>query len=196
VFPLEHTFVNGLRLPHHPTGPPVIPRTLAGDIIFSALGAPGPPCGPATSTGIRVRGRITVEGAELMRVLTIALAVLVASLTGSSLFAQEGHPLKGSWLGTWGPAKTHSNDIVLVLDWDGKNITGMVNPGTDDAPIKNATLNPDGWIVRFETDIKDKSGVLNYVIEGKIENLSFHNRTIVGTWKNQRESGALKISRQ
>ena len=132
-----------------------------------------------------------------MRVLTFVLAVLVASLTSGTLsFAQEGHPLKGSWLGTWGPAKTHSNDIVLVLDWDGKSITGMVNPGTDDAPIKNATLNPDGWVVRFETDIKDKSGVLNYVIEGKIENLSFHNRTIVGTWKNQRESGALKISRQ
>jgi hypothetical protein len=132
-----------------------------------------------------------------MRVLTFVLAVLVASLTSGTLsFAQEGHPLKGSWLGTWGPAKTHSNDIVLVLDWDGKAITGMVNPGTDDAPIKNATLNPDGWVFRFETDIKDKSGVLNYVIEGKIENLSFHNRTIVGTWKNQRESGALKISRQ
>ena len=132
-----------------------------------------------------------------MRVLTFALAVVVASLSSGTLsFAQEGHPLKGSWLGTWGPAKTHSNDIVLVLDWDGKSITGMVNPGTDDAPIKNATLNPDGWVVRFETDIKDKSGVLNYVIEGKIENLSFHNRTIVGTWKNQRESGALKISRQ
>jgi hypothetical protein len=132
-----------------------------------------------------------------MRVLTFVLAVAVASLTSGTLsFAQEGHPLKGSWLGTWGPAKTHSNDIVLVLDWDGKSITGMVNPGTDDAPIKNATLNPDGWVVRFETDIKDKSGVLNYVIEGKIENLSFHNRTIVGTWKNQRESGTLKISRQ
>jgi hypothetical protein len=34
------------------------------------------------------------------------------------------------------------------------------------------------------------------VIDGKIENLSFHNRAIVGTWKNQRESGLLKISRQ
>jgi hypothetical protein len=104
-----------------------------------------------------------------MRVLTFAVAVLVASLTTSTLsFAQEGHPLKGSWLGTWGPAKTHSNDIVLVLDWDGKTITGMVNPGTDDAPIKNATLNPDGWVVHFEADIKDKSGVLNYVFDGKM----------------------------
>jgi hypothetical protein len=82
------------------------------------------------------------------------------------------------------------------MNWDGKVISGMLNPGTDDAPLKNATLNPDGWVVHLEADVKDKSGVLNYVIDGKIENLSFQNRTIVGTWKNQRESGQLKISRQ
>jgi hypothetical protein len=133
-----------------------------------------------------------------MRALTIALAMSIACLICSAtLSAQEGHPLKGSWLGTWGPAKTHTNDIVVVMNWDGKAISGVINPGTDDAPIKNATLNPEGWQVRFETAIKDKSGaVLNYVIEGKIENLSFHNRTIVGTWKNQRESGPIKMSRQ
>jgi len=96
-----------------------------------------------------------------MRSLIIAVAVFAACLTGTLTFAQEGHPLKGSWLGTWGPAKTHPNDIVLVMDWDGKMISGMINPGTDDAPIKNATLNPDGWVVHFEADIKDKSGVLN-----------------------------------
>ena len=50
--------------------------------------------------------------------------------------------------------------------------------------------------MHLEADVKDKSGMLNYVIDGKIENLSFQNRTIVGTWKNQRESGQLKISRQ
>jgi hypothetical protein len=133
-----------------------------------------------------------------MRALIIVLTLLVACLSGGvSVTAQEGHPLKGSWLGTWGPAKSHSNDIVLVLNWDGKTISGTINPGVNDAPIKNATLNPDGWVVHFEADIKEKSGaVLNYVIDGKIENLSFHNRAIVGTWKNQRESGQLKISRQ
>ena len=84
----------------------------------------------------------------------------MACLTGSTLMsAQEGHPLKGSWLGTWGPAKTHSNDIVLVMNWDGKTITGMINPGTDNIPIKNATLNPEGWVVHFEADAKDKAGV-------------------------------------
>jgi len=133
-----------------------------------------------------------------MRALTVAFALSVACLAGGTLVsAQEGHPLKGSWLGSWGPAKTHSDDLVIVMDWDGKAISGTVNPGNDDASIKNATLNPDGWVVHLEVDVKEKSGaVLNYVLEGKIENLSFPNRTIVGTWKNQRESGQLKISRQ
>ena len=69
-------------------------------------------------------------------------------------------------------ATAHGNDIIVVLDWDGKAITGMINPGTDNMPIRNATLDPDGWVVRFEADGKDRSGTaLSYVIEGTIENL-------------------------
>ncbi len=121
----------------------------------------------------------------------------VACLLVVTVTAQEGHPLKGSWLGTWGPSKVHSNEIVLVMNWDGKAITGMINPGIDNIPIKNATLNPEGWVVHFEADAKDKSGATTtYVIDGKIENLSFHNRSIVGTWKSQKENGPFKISRQ
>ena len=133
-----------------------------------------------------------------MRALTFILTLSVACLVcGAPAAAQEGHPLKGSWLGTWGPSKTHSNDVLIVLNWDGKNITGTINPGTDNMPIKNATLNPDSWVVRFEADAKDKAGnTLNYVIEGKIENLAFHNRSITGTWKHQKENGPFKIGRQ
>jgi len=124
--------------------------------------------------------------------LSVACLLSIVGVT-----AQEGHPLKGSWLGTWGPSKVHSNDIVVVMNWDGKNITGMINPGTDNIPLKNATLNPEGWVVHLEADAKDKAGnVTSYVIDGKIENLSFHNRSIVGTWKSQKENGPFKISRQ
>jgi hypothetical protein len=132
-----------------------------------------------------------------MRALTVVLALSVAALIGAPATAQEGHPLKGSWIGTWAGNKTHGNDVVLVLNWDGKNITGMINPGTDNIPIKTATLNPTGWLVHFEADAKDKSGTpLTYVIDGKIENLPLPNRSITGTWKNQKESGVFKISRQ
>jgi hypothetical protein len=93
--------------------------------------------------------------------------------------------------------KIHGNDVLVVLNWDGKNITGMINPGTDNMAVKNATLNPDGWVVHLEADAKDKSGAaLTYVIDGKIEDLRLPNRSITGTWKNQRESGIFKVGRQ
>lgn len=127
-------------------------------------------------------------------VLLLCVALLVA---GPQAVAQEGHPLKGSWIGTWSPNKIHGNDVVIVLNWDGKNITGTINPGTDNMAIKNATLSPEGWVVHLEADAKDKSGsALTYILEGKIENLPLANRSITGTWKNQKEGGTLKISRQ
>ena len=72
--------------------------------------------------------------------------------------AQEGHPLKGSWLGTWKNNEALGNDLILILDWDGKAITGMINPGTDNIPITKASLEPKGWVVTLEADAKDKSG--------------------------------------
>jgi hypothetical protein len=131
-----------------------------------------------------------------MRRLLIALCSLVA-LAGAVAVAQEGHPLKGSWIGTWAGNTVHGNDVLLVLSWDGKAITGTINPGTDNMAIKNASLNPEGWVVHLEADAKDKSGaVVTYVLDGKIENLAMHNRGITGTWKSQRGSGQLKINRQ
>jgi hypothetical protein len=32
--------------------------------------------------------------------------------------------------------------VFLLLDWDGKAISGTINPGTDNIPIKNAALTP------------------------------------------------------
>ena len=131
-----------------------------------------------------------------MRRLFIGLFTLVV-LAGAAAVAQEGHPLKGSWIGTWSGNTVHGNDVLLVLTWDGKNITGTINPGTDNMAIKNASLNPEGWVVHLEADTKDKAGaVITYVLDGKIENLAMHNRGITGTWKSQRGSGQLKINRQ
>jgi hypothetical protein len=122
--------------------------------------------------------------------------ISLIALSAASLVAQEGHPLKGSWIGTWAGNTAHGNDVLIVMNWDGKAITGTINPGTDNMAIKNATLNPDGWMVHLEADAKDKAGAITYVLDGKIENLAMHNRGITGTWKSQRGSGQLKINRQ
>ncbi len=135
-----------------------------------------------------------------VRRIVPALAAGTAVLAGGSLMpaaAQEGHPLKGSWLGTWASNDVHGEYVLLVLDWDGNEVSGMINPGTDNIEIDRATLDPDGWIVRIEADGKDQSGeTVNYRIEGRIENLELPDRSIVGTWKHERGSGAFEVSRQ
>jgi hypothetical protein len=134
-----------------------------------------------------------------VRVLIIIATVCVAALTWSApAAAQEGFPLKGSWMGTWGPSKAHGDNVLVVLDWDDTAIVGTINPGTDNMVVKNASLNPDGWLVHFEADGKTATGQpLHYTIDGKIENLAYKNRSVVGTWKDSLgESGRFKMTRQ
>ena len=140
----------------------------------------------------------SIEGELHVRRFRFLTALFLVSLACTvPAIAQEGHPLKGSWIGTWGPSKAHSNDLLLVMNWDGKAITGTINPGENEMPIKNATLNPQGWLVHIEADGKDASGAaVNYGLDGKIENLAFRNRTITGTWKSKAESGNFKLARQ
>jgi hypothetical protein len=132
----------------------------------------------------------------MTKVLTVLTASLVLGLSAIAV-AQEGHPLKGSWLGEWKSNAVHGDNILLILDWDGKAITGMINPGTDNMPLTRATLEPNGWVVRLEAEGKDKDGsAVRYVIEGKIANLELPNRSINGTWSSNKGGGAFTASRQ
>ncbi len=132
----------------------------------------------------------------LLGTVVTALWVL-ATIASPPAAAQEGHPLKGSWLGTWKDNAALGDDLILILDWDGKNITGMINPGTDNIPVAKATLEPKGWMVTIEADAKDKAGAaLHYVIEAHIENLELPNRSLIGTWRSQKGRGAFEASRQ
>jgi hypothetical protein len=65
--------------------------------------------------------------------LTTLFAIL--ALSGTAV-AQFGHPLKGSWSGDWGPTKDKRTRILLELHWDGKEVTGTINPGPNAVPLK------------------------------------------------------------
>ncbi len=117
-------------------------------------------------------------------VSTFLFTILMSSFAS----AQEGHPLKGSWIGEWTGNETHGDFVLLVLDWDGKNVTGVINPGTDNMNIEKVELDPADWSVTIEAN--------GYVLEGTIEQLEIPSRSISGTWKNGNRSGNLAISRQ
>jgi hypothetical protein len=140
-----------------------------------------------------IKGRLRGAKATGMAVAVLALA----AGAGVTALAQEGHPIKGSWLGTWESNEVHGDFVLLVLDWDGEEISGIINPGTDNIEITRATLNPDGWVVQIDaTDEDAQGGAVNYQIEGRIENLELPDRSIVGTWKSERGNGAFEVSRQ
>lgn len=119
-----------------------------------------------------------------MRARALALcAVLAGVMTGGSLLAQEGHPLVGSWHGDWGADRTTRKDLTVVMDWDGKVLTGLVNPGFDQSLLENARLNPSNWTVHFEVESKDSSGkTVRCIADGKLDKLGSDRRTLTGTW--------------
>jgi hypothetical protein len=130
--------------------------------------------------------RKAFEWAGLLSCLALAIPLL----------AQTGHPLKGSWSGDWGPTPDHRNRVLLLLDWDGNEITGVINPGPNPVPITSAELDVDTWTVTLEADARGRGGeTVHYVIEGKVENLgSWTNRTISGTWRHGNETGDFKVT--
>jgi hypothetical protein len=131
-----------------------------------------------------------------MRIAKFALMGVALWLGAVVAAAQEGHPLVGAWHGTWGVNEKDRNDITVVMMWDGKDITGMVNPGLDAGKLQKASLNPAGWTVHFETDMKDRSGAMVHITaDGKIENLTNVRRSIVGTWTQGSVKGDFQIKR-
>ena len=131
----------------------------------------------------------SLAGCSLLLLASLALTLPVT--------AQEGFPLKGSWIGVWDSNTVHGNDVLMVLNWDGKNISGIINPGTDNIKIDKATLDPAGWKVHIEADAKDKQGkAIRYVIDGAIQQLEMPNRAVVGTWQSQSGRGKFEIRRQ
>ena len=138
----------------------------------------------------------------LMSVL-FAATVFVAP----TALAQEGHPAKGTWVGYWGPTLTSQSRIVLVIDHDGKTMSGVYQPGPNAAPMKVARLDitpgkPAVGVARgnsgqapqtpavlpifkvhFEIDAKDARGnPVAIVADGTMNNVALPNRSITGTW--------------
>lgn len=142
--------------------------------------------------------------------------LLSCLLVAAPALAQEGHPAKGTWVGYWGPTTTQQNRLVVVLDYDGKNLSGTVNPGPNAVPIKMARLDivpgtpppkPGDLVgeptfkVRIEVDGKDvKGNPITIVADGTMEQVGLPIRMLAGTWTQtsggKTEKGQFRIRLQ
>ena len=130
---------------------------------------------------------------------TVALIGFLACLgVAATSLAQYGHPLKGQWSGDWGPNAATRNRVLIDLDWNGKAVTGTINPGSaNPVTLKNVVDGPvlpnyDAWTVRMEGAGKDGVAV---VIEGKVVNLGAYDRTMSGTWTQGGQKGDFRLTR-
>jgi hypothetical protein len=127
-----------------------------------------------------------------MRRELFGLGFLYACLSVAMLgLAQEGHPLTGTWTGDWGPSATQRNHLTIVMNWDGSNVTGIINPGPDSVPIASVFLDVTNWTVRIEADAKD--GKIS--AEGRLEDIASPHRKLTGTWRQGTAKGDFRISR-
>ena len=126
----------------------------------------------------------------------LVLSVLLVAPSG--VWAQFGHPLKGQWSGQWGPADSPKR-LLLDLQWDGKGITGVVNPGDEAATVKSVTFdysNPAAWKVKMMAEGKDKSGKpVAISVDGTLENIGAYSKLFHGTWTEGGQKGDFTLTR-
>jgi hypothetical protein len=145
-----------------------------------------------------VFGMLTPRGLCSAAVLCVA-----ALLLSVSAVAQEGHPLAGTWYGDYGSG-TQKRDLTVIMKWDGRAVTGSINPGPDAKPITSAVMNitpgkaaPEGqdstrgvppvFQVRIEVD--------GNVFDGTIQNPVAGNRRLTGTWTRGSDRGTFQLRR-
>jgi hypothetical protein len=104
----------------------------------------------------------------------------------------QGHPVKGSFVGEWGPNANTRDGLLVLMDWDGKSITATINPGPEGIPITRAELNPKDWTLHVEGG----TGAARVVLDGKFENLTWLARSLAGTYTRGNRRGTFKIIRQ
>src|ERR1051325_4246910 len=112
---------------------------------------------------------------EVTTYLFVFVFVFVCFVSSWPGHAQEGHPLTGTWTGD-----VQRKHVTLALEWDGKNVTGTINPGPNASQIKTGTLSPAGWTVHLEADGVGSSAKI--VLDGTLANIGSASRTLTGTW--------------
>ena len=117
----------------------------------------------------------------------LVLMLVICLFAAAQAAGQYGHPLKGSWSGDWGPTKAQRTRVLLQMQWDGKAVTGAINPGPNAVPLTTASLDPDTWQVRLEGN--------GIVIDGRLENIGSAHRVLSGTWTQAGAKGDFRLVR-
>ena len=129
------------------------------------------------------------------RKVLVAAIVLALPAVASGQF---GHPLKGQWSGEWGP-KDNASRLLLDIHWDGKELSGRINPGTPtEGAFKKVTIDYSpvtSWKVQIEGEVKEGGKAVPVRVDGTLENIGAYYRVLHGTWTQGGRKGEFTVTR-
>ena len=128
-----------------------------------------------------------------LKAISLACAMMCFALTAPVSAQQKtADPLSGTWAGDWGPSASDRNTVTVELKWDGKALSGTVNPGPTAVALQKSTFDAKTGAVHMEADAKNRRGAdVHYVIDGKVE-----GATMSGSWNHDTRKGDFKISKK
>jgi hypothetical protein len=119
------------------------------------------------------------------------MAVLATAVSALAQLSATD-PLSGTWTGDWGPSASDRNPVTVELKWDGKALSGTINPGENAVALQKATFDANTGAVHFEADAKRRDGTtVHYVVEGKVA-----GQSMTGTWRHDDRKGDFKITKK
>jgi len=126
---------------------------------------------------------------RLMAAYIVCLLICATALTLQTRKAVD--PLSGVWIGDWGPTPTLRNAVTVELKWDGRRLTGSVNPGPNVIRLQKTSFDTKTSTVHMEADVVFLGQRVHYVIQGRVE-----NGTLIGSWHHDDRKGDFKIIRK
>lgn len=134
-----------------------------------------------------LQSRIYSSGLKILCLFLVTLSTYT--------FAQEGHPLTGTWSGNRESGEGSVRLLLIMNLQADQNIEGVLIENGSRIPL-DITLNPDDWSVIINAQGATRSGdAVNYRAEGVIENLgTVSQRVIRGTWNDGNSDGQFSVS--
>jgi hypothetical protein len=124
-----------------------------------------------------------------VRSTMVSLVLIVLLSHFSTAFAQQtADPLTGTWKGDWGPSPTDRNAVIVELKWNGKALTGAVNPGPDAIAIDKASFDPKSMMIHLE--VTKTSPNFIYIVDGVVE-----KDKMTGSWSRPNRKGDFQMTR-
>lgn len=100
--------------------------------------------------------------------------------------------MKGTWRGVIN-MPGGQEPVVIIMDYDGDKITGMINPGRSSYNFTSSELDAPNWTLHANATTRDGSDIQ---IFATLHDIGARNRYLEGMWSQAGASYPFRINRE